>query len=273
MAPHQNKRVKGTKITRHFIIGNTWSLLPATGFPDPAPEGHTKGWRVYVRPLPNGPDITTWLRKVQFKLHHTYADPSRIIEAPGPFEVQETGYGEFNIEIRLYFAPESSEKAVYREHWLVLQPPPPHGTGTEGEVPTALPDTAGGTAERLETVEFNEPTTEFFRALVSEEQYNWLKVKRGRGKGKKAEMVFEGDVPPSAQLPEQQSGSGGGGDGGSGGDGPGTGAAWSKVYEKQIVAQLVESERILESAVDQEKAGMETRRKRMEELGMSIPAK
>lgn len=102
MAPTTSKRVKNCKITRNFIIGNEAHVLPYGTYPDPPPDGHTKGWKVYVRPLPNGPDITTWLKKVQFKLHHTYADASRTIEAPGPFEVQETGYGEFGVEIRLY---------------------------------------------------------------------------------------------------------------------------------------------------------------------------
>ena len=62
-----SKRVRGTQVRRHFVIGNTAHKLPAPGFPDPPPEGHTKGWTVYVRPLPNGPDINTWLKKVQFK--------------------------------------------------------------------------------------------------------------------------------------------------------------------------------------------------------------
>ena len=77
-----SKRVKGTQIRRHFLIGNTAHVLPHPGFPDPPPDGHTKGWTVYVRPLPNGPDITTWLKKVQFKLHHTYADASRSMSCP-----------------------------------------------------------------------------------------------------------------------------------------------------------------------------------------------
>ncbi|EMC93820.1 hypothetical protein BAUCODRAFT_211740 [Baudoinia panamericana UAMH 10762] len=147
-----SKRIRGVQLRRHFIIGNEAHVLPHPNYPSPTPDGHTKGWKVYVRPLPNGPDITTWLKKVQFKLHHTYTDASRTIEAPGPFEVSETGYGEFGVEIRLYFAQESGEKAVYREHYLVLAP-----YGSEEQKARQERENLV-VAERLETIEFNEPT-------------------------------------------------------------------------------------------------------------------
>lgn len=257
MAPSSSKRVKNTKIVRHFIIGNEAHILPYASYPDPPPEGHTKGWKVYVRPIPNGPDITTWLKKVQFKLHHTYADASRTLEAPGPFEVQETGYGEFGVEIRLYFAQESGEKAVYREHYLCLAPYGSDEQKARQEKENKI------VAERLETIEFNEPTPEFFRTLTSEDQFNWLKVKKGRGKGKKPDYVFEGEIEPTAQLPEKADTSGG----------LGAGGAWSVQYERQVLAQLKESEKVLDAMLEEEKQEMEKRRERMEELGVAIAAK
>lgn len=261
-----SKRVKGLKITRHFIIGNEAHVLPYPGYPDPPPDGHTKAWKVYVRPLPNGPDITTWLKKVQFKLHHTYNDASRTIEAssiePGKlaqgFEVQETGYGEFAVEIRLYFAQESGEKAVYREHYLVL------GTYGSPEQKDRQEKENKIVAERLETIEFNEPTAEFYKTLTSEDQFNWLKTKKGRGKGKKPDFVFEGDVEPTAQLPEKADTSSGG---------LGSGGAWSGQYERQVMAQLEKSGKILDNLVDEEKRKMEERRRAMEEVGLQIAAK
>lgn len=252
-----NKRVRGCVIKRHFIIGNEAHVLPHPSFPDPPPDGHTKGWKVYVRPLPNGPDITSWLKKVQFKLHHTYTDASRTIEAPGPFEVSETGYGEFGVEIRLYFAPEAQEKAVYREHYLVLAP-----YGTE-EQKARQEQENKVVAERLETIEFNEPTQELYKMLTSEDQFNWLKVKKGRGKGKKPDYIFEGEVEPSAQLPEKADPSGG----------LGAGGAWSVQYERQVVAQLQQSATTLDGMLEEEKRKGEERRKKLEELGLAIAAK
>lgn len=248
-----SKRVRGTQITRHFIIGNTAHTLPHPAFPTQVPDGHTKGWKVYVRPLANGPDMTTWLKKVQFKLHHTYQDASRTIEAPGPFEVSETGYGEFGVEIRLYFAQESGEKAVYREHYLVLAP---YGSDEQRARQEQVNEVV---AERLETIEFNEPTTEMFRTLTAEEQFDWLKVKKGRGKGKKPDMVFEGDVLPTAQLPEVSAAQG---------PGMGAGGAWSKLYEKQVVAQLAQSAGILDTMLAEERRAAEGRRKKLEEAGV-----
>lgn len=252
-----SKRVRGVKITRNFIIGNSAVSLPHPSYPNP-PEGHTKGWRVYVRPLANGPDITAWLKKVQFKLHHTYADASRTIEAPGPFEIQETGYGEFGVEIRLYFAGESGEKAQYREHYLVLGPYGPAEQMERQERENAV------VAERVESVEFNEPTQELFRSLTAEDQFHWLMTKKGRGKGKRPDYVLEGDVEPSAALQEKA---------GKEGAGAGAGGAWTKQYERQVMAQLGESARTLTGMIDEEKAAMEKRKKRMEELGGVIDTK
>ena len=267
-----SKRVRGIKLTRHFIIGNEAHVLPHPNYPDPPPEGHTKGWKVYVRPLPNGPDITTWLKKVQFKLHHTYADSSRTIESSSmidptnncakkdiSFEVAETGYGEFSVEIRLYFAPESGEKAVYREHYLTLS-----AYGDEKQKARQEKDNVV-IAERLETIEFNEPTSDFAKIMMSEDQFNWLKVKKGRGKGKKPDYVLEGDVIVSAQLPEKAPGGSGEGSGPSGG-------AWSVQYEKQVLAQLEKSREAIDSLLEDEKRRMEQRRKELEKLGGGVKA-
>ncbi|KAK6442605.1 NuA4 histone H4 acetyltransferase complex and the SWR1 complex subunit [Oleoguttula sp. CCFEE 5521] len=258
-----SKRLRGQKIARNFIIGNSAVQLPHPLFIDP-PSGHTKGWRVYVRPLPNGPDITTWLKKVQFKLHHTYADASRTIESTnvkdGCFEIQETGYGEFGVELRLYFPTESGEKAQYREHYLVLT----YWGSPEQQAAQEAKNWI--VSERVETIEFNEPTVDFAKTLTSEEQFNWLKVKKGRGKGKKPEYVFEGEIDPSALLPEKAPE-------GKDGSGMGAGAAWSQRYERQVISQLTSSEKILQGMIEEEQGKMEERKRRMEDLGRAIESK
>ncbi|EME45010.1 hypothetical protein DOTSEDRAFT_70906 [Dothistroma septosporum NZE10] len=260
-----SKRLKGTILQRTFIIGNVTHVLPHPAHPsdpaNPLPADHTKGWTVYVRPLPNGPDIRTWLKKVQFKLHNTYANASRTIEASSldvedlrngkGFEVKETGYGEFAVELRLYFAPESAEKACYREHYLVL------GTyGTEEQKAKQEKDNMI-VAEKLETISFNEPTIDFFKLMTDEEEnMGWLKVKKGRGKGKKPEYVFEGPVEPTAQLPEKPP---------AGADGEaGKGGAWSLQYEKQTIAALKESERQVEEMVSDEATKAEERKRQLQ---------
>lgn len=71
------KRVKGVKITRAFRIGSEAWKLDEKNRPPGIPEDHTTGWRVYVENVDGGPDISTWLNKVQFSLHETYPNNKR----------------------------------------------------------------------------------------------------------------------------------------------------------------------------------------------------
>lgn len=64
---------------------------------------------------------------------------SLAIEEP-PFEVTETGWGEFEISIRVYFVPEASEKNVAMYHHLKLHPygPEAEQQKAEGATVTSL---------------------------------------------------------------------------------------------------------------------------------------
>lgn len=64
-------------------------------------DGHTHQWTVYVKPYANE-DMSAYIKKVHFKLHESYANPNRIVTKP-PYELTETGWGEFEIVIKLYF--------------------------------------------------------------------------------------------------------------------------------------------------------------------------
>lgn len=64
-------------------------------------DGHTHQWTVYVKPYKNE-DMSTFVKKVHFKLHDSYASPNRVVTKP-PYEVTETGWGEFEIVIKIYF--------------------------------------------------------------------------------------------------------------------------------------------------------------------------
>lgn len=247
-AATSSKRVKNTRVSRPFIIGSqAWDLNPANRPPN-TPTEHTKGWRVYVRGLDSGPDITTWLKKVQFKLHHTYTDASRTVEAP-PFQIQETGYGEFDIELRLYFDSSSGEKAQYRLHRLRLEP-----YGTEDAVRKQKAANMV-TAETCEIVEFNEPSAEFFAKMTGDEQFAHLVKKGGgakgraaggaKGRGKAAE--YEGGREPTAAFPERGSEQ----------------SPWSKELEKKMVDMLGNAQKELDVAIETERVKAVERQKRM----------
>ena len=52
---------------------------------------------MYVRD-PENKDLSHVVDKVVFKLHDSFEKPVRVVEAP-PFELTETGWGEFEIGI------------------------------------------------------------------------------------------------------------------------------------------------------------------------------
>lgn len=158
-------------MSRPILYGNTAEPLGANKTPDMPPD-HTHRWTIFVRD-PNGQDLSRFIKKVIFKLHDTYPNPSRSIEAP-PFEVTETGWGEFEITIRIFFIPEAAEKNIQLYHHLKLHPYVP------GTVPGGIPGmpTADGTVgypgvvtQPVESyiydeLVFNEPTEPLFEILT-----------------------------------------------------------------------------------------------------------
>lgn len=66
-------------------------------------------------------DISHFIKRVQFKLHDTYPQPTRNVDKP-PFSVTETGWGEFEIQIKVFFVPEANEKPITLFHHLKLHP-------------------------------------------------------------------------------------------------------------------------------------------------------
>ena len=111
-----------------------------------------------------------------------------MIEGP-PFEVEETGWGEFEIAIKFYFAPESTEKPQTLWHGLKLHP---YGEDVDGK------------KERRETVKsvlyeevlFNEPVGQFYEALTG--------VMQGmKGKGAKTGKGGVRITTTTAEIPDR----------------------------------------------------------------------
>ena len=109
------RRLKGITLSRPFVYGNVASKLAK-------PIGdHTHRWTVLLssptlQPLP-------FIQKVIFALHDTYPNPKREIKQH-PFEVTETGWGEFDIAVTVHFLPEMGEKPVTFYHRLKLHDNP-----------------------------------------------------------------------------------------------------------------------------------------------------
>lgn len=179
------------------VIGSEAWHLNESNRPSKIKPGDTHGWRVYVRNIPGGPDLSTWLKKVTFQLHETFPNPVRNVENP-PFELEETGYGGFLVGIQLHFQPNCNEKKQARQHFLQLEP--------YGDEASMEEQRKSGMvrSEVVEAIEFNEPTEGLWDALTAEDQWNYLTESRGRGKAKARPSIT---APPgeqkSVELPEK----------------------------------------------------------------------
>lgn len=107
----------------------------------------------------NDEDISYWLKKVQFKLHETYTNASRMVES-APFEVTETGWGEFEVQMKLYFVPEANEKAQTLWHALKLHP-------YVGDIEGQKERREAIVSQNYEEVVFSEPVEPFYEILTS----------------------------------------------------------------------------------------------------------
>lgn len=56
---------------------------------------------MYIRGATNE-DLSSVVKRAVFQLHPSFDNPTRIVES-APFEVSESGWGEFEIAITLFF--------------------------------------------------------------------------------------------------------------------------------------------------------------------------
>ncbi|CAH0049256.1 unnamed protein product [Clonostachys solani] len=201
MAPPNQlgKRVKLTQVRRPFIVGSTALPFSETN-PRPAgvPDNHTHSWQVFVKGVEDT-DITYWLRRVQFKLHESIPNYVRMMDGePGkPFIVNETGWGEFDIAIKLYYVNDSGEKPQTLYHYLRLHP---YGR-TEEEKQAMIMENGEIRSWSYEEQLFNEPFDVFYRILTSgavPKGWKGPPASGGKGKGGKG----KNKAPPPLPSPD-----------------------------------------------------------------------
>lgn len=105
-------RQKNLHIIKPFLIGCRSKLLEAP-VPNPnlnGPAGsstpvlgkeHSHQWTLFLRSF-NNEDIGVWIKSVNFILHESYPDFNRCV-TKFPFEVTETGWGEFEVQVKVNF--------------------------------------------------------------------------------------------------------------------------------------------------------------------------
>eukprot|EP01031_Cornospumella_fuschlensis_P026775 gene26775-32353_t len=120
-----------------------------------AEEFATHKWTLYIRG-PRDEDLSTFVDKVIFTLHPSFAQPVREVTSP-PFEVTETGWGEFEAGIRLVFR-DPTEQPLDLFHQIRLYPP-----ASQHQVSTKKPVVA----ESYDEVVFADPRPSFHGRLLS----------------------------------------------------------------------------------------------------------
>ncbi|CAF3652927.1 unnamed protein product [Adineta steineri] len=115
-------------IIKPILYGNTAKHLGTKRDTD----GHTHKWSVYLRSY-NNDDISTYVSKVQFRLHETYPNHSRMI-SQAPFEVEESGWGEFETQITIFFADPNEKPVIFYHHLKLFSTDPDVVAGTKALV-------------------------------------------------------------------------------------------------------------------------------------------
>ena len=98
-------------------LQNTTAALPlAYGtiafYQGPAPDEYlTHKWTLYLRSPDPDFDLSKAIRKVIFQLHPSFSVPTRELTEP-PFEVTESGWGEFEASMRVEWREEAEERST-----------------------------------------------------------------------------------------------------------------------------------------------------------------
>jgi len=144
-------RTKNTVVERPVIVGTIAYWLGKK-----AEETKTHKWTAYLRG-PNNEDLSYFIKKVVFQLHPSFKNPKRVVEQP-PFEISESGWGEFEVGFLVYFT-DPSEKHVELYHLLKLYPPDGQMQKTKKPV----------VSETFDVIVFNDPTESFYKKLMENE--------------------------------------------------------------------------------------------------------
>ncbi|KAG5882716.1 hypothetical protein JTB14_020560 [Gonioctena quinquepunctata] len=154
--PDSGGRMKGICIVKPIVYGNIARYFGKKREED----GHTHQWTVYLKPY-NNEDMSTYVKKVHFKLHESYANQNRIVVKP-PYEISETGWGEFEIVIKIHFH-DPNERPVTMYHILKLF----HSGSTQD---IGIEQNQGLVSESYDEIVFQDPTQLMHHLLINTKQ-------------------------------------------------------------------------------------------------------
>lgn len=192
MSAH-SRRIKFVSVSVPILYGNHAVKLAPERRKPTTPAEHTHEWTVFFKPVLDNVDLTPLIKKVTFKLHETYENPVRSVERP-PYQVTETGWGEFEIIIKVHFHPGAelgiNEKNFQIFHGLKLHPYNPKAPKREnGEVYSVL----------FDELVFNEPTEATFEILTGK-PLNLLPYKYSDPQKRDQEYLRTDEIDELARL-------------------------------------------------------------------------
>lgn len=145
----KKKRLHNTTVACPIIYGSC-----AFWMGKKADEYSTHKWTLFVRG-PNDEDLSTFVSKIVFTLHPSFAEPVREIHT-SPFEVSEFGWGEFEAGIRIFFK-DAGEQPVDLTHLIKLY----HAEGVTPNVKKPVMH------EIYDEIVFTDPVIDFQKCLMS----------------------------------------------------------------------------------------------------------
>ncbi|XP_059165902.1 YEATS domain-containing protein 2-like [Physella acuta] len=102
------------KIKRKIIVGNISKYIPVDH--REANDMSSHKWMMYVRGPRSDPDISHFVKKVWFFLHHSYK-PNDLVEVSSPpFHLTRRGWGEFPVRVQLHFIDSRNKKVDIIHH-------------------------------------------------------------------------------------------------------------------------------------------------------------
>ena len=144
--PDSGGRQKGVTIIKPVVYGNI-----ARALSEPLENKHTHKWTCYLKPYKN--EDMSYVKKISFKLHESYGQQAEQVMTQPPYEIEETGWGEFEVIIRIHFV-DPNERAVTIYHHLKLFEHDPNNP----TAPPKIDKTKTIVSEHYDEIVFHDPS-------------------------------------------------------------------------------------------------------------------
>ncbi|PON99961.1 YEATS [Trema orientale] len=158
-----SKKLKDVEVSVPIVYGNIAFWLGKK-----ASEYQSHKWTVYARGATNE-DLGVVVKRAVFQLHSSFNNPTRVVETP-PFELSESGWGEFEIVITLYFHSDVCEKPLSLYHHLKLYP-----EDESGPMSTKKPVVV----ESYDEIVFSEPSEAFLARVQNHPAISFPRLPAG----------------------------------------------------------------------------------------------